>query len=83
MEKYLEQIKHHYDKKESNNFYREVKKSRQNMTIGTNYCWDEGQLLGDTKDKLDRWTRYFKQLLNGDKKAIQQEEQEDNEDQND
>ncbi|KAJ3649170.1 hypothetical protein Zmor_020926 [Zophobas morio] len=63
--KTIDTIEKHYQNKEIQNFYQEVTKRRQTTSTRTVYCRSkEGQLIGGTIEKLDRWAEYFEDLLN-------------------
>ena len=71
--KKMDAIEKHYQNKEIQNFYQEVRKTRQTTSTRTVYCRSkEGQLIGDTVEKLDRWAEYFEDLLNDKTEEEQQ-----------
>ncbi|KAK9702035.1 hypothetical protein QE152_g30201 [Popillia japonica] len=60
----LQIIENHIINKDIRNFYQEIKK---NKTLGqrTNFYRSKGEtLIGDIHGKLNRWVKYFRELLN-------------------
>lgn len=65
LEQELEKVEESYANKEIRNFYQEVKKNKGNNSKRPHYLkTKEGDLVGDTKGKLQRFAQYFSETLN-------------------
>jgi hypothetical protein len=51
--------------KQSRKFYKQIWDIRKGCQPRIDFCKDEnGNLLGNRKDILERWVRYFNEILN-------------------